>query len=377
MGSGFLVSAPLLVHEVGSWAPVAMAALLAIAYAVGAMIRINIRWAEPLDHTRTDGEHSRHTAHRASHAALSKLDPDSTRAVLEKLSHCVLAAAYVISVSYYLQLLSVFVLDRFAISSVTAQRALTTSLLLLIATIGTVRGLSALEKVEVYAVSLNLGMIAALLVGLCVFDTQAWLHGRLARVGLEGQDDGVHAARTLMGLLIVVQGFETSRFLGAEHPAAERVVTMRKAQWIASAVYLAFITLALPLFRTSEVAADVTAIVALVHPVAQALPALIVLAAAASQFSAAVADDAGCAGLGESLLRGRLSARGVYTVLGVVTIVLTWLTDVLSIISLASRAFALFYALQCAVTAAVSREQQHMPHNGSCLRAAWCWAFSV
>ena len=43
------------------------------------------------------------------------------------------------------------------------------------------------------------------------------------------------------GLIVTVQGFETSRYLGAEYDARPRIASMRLAQWIASAVYLAYI----------------------------------------------------------------------------------------------------------------------------------------
>ena len=48
MGSGFLVSAPLLAGVVGNLAVVCMAVLLVLAYAVGGAIRFNIRHFEPL-----------------------------------------------------------------------------------------------------------------------------------------------------------------------------------------------------------------------------------------------------------------------------------------------------------------------------------------
>lgn len=47
MGSGFLVSAPLVAAEAGVYAPFAMASLLVLAFAIGSMIRFNIRFAEP------------------------------------------------------------------------------------------------------------------------------------------------------------------------------------------------------------------------------------------------------------------------------------------------------------------------------------------
>ena len=49
MGSGFLVSAPLLAGIVGNLAVFAMAVLLVLAYLVGGAIRFNIRYFEPIE----------------------------------------------------------------------------------------------------------------------------------------------------------------------------------------------------------------------------------------------------------------------------------------------------------------------------------------
>lgn len=364
MGSGFLVCAPLLAGEAGLFAPVAMAVLLLVAFAVGSMIRFNIRYAEPeLEDDDEPGEHRLHRGHRqCSRSHWSRLE-QRVAAPVERASHVVLAGAYAVSVTYYLQLLAAFVLDRLGMHDLIAGRVLTTVVLAGIATVGARWGLRALERVETYAVSLNLGTIAALLVGLAIHDLGLATDGRLALPRLPFDDDLSHATRVVMGLLIVVQGFETSRFLGSDHPSEERVSTMRSAQLVASAIYLAFLVLMLPLFDGRALDADVTAIIGLVAPVAVVLPTLIVVAAVGSQFSAAVADDAGCAGLTRTMLAGRLSARWGYVIIGVATIGLTWLTDVLSIISLASRAFALFYALQCAVAVITARAHPDAPHR--------------
>ncbi|MCA9609310.1 MAG: hypothetical protein KC619_27100 [Myxococcales bacterium] len=351
MGSGFLVSAPLVAAEAGVYAPLAMGALLAVAFAIGSMIRFNIRYAEgALEEEGQDGEHRMHRGHQ--HATVGHWSSTERTAArwLERGSHVVLAGAYVVSVSYYLQLLAAFVLDRLGIHDELWSRIGTSGVLALITAIGAAKGLGALEKVETYAVSLNLGMIAALLVGLLVHDGALAWQGELSIPDLPPDSDPTHAGRILMGLLIVVQGFETSRFLGSEHPAEERVKTMRVAQIVAAVIYLCFVTLMLPLLGGS-LDASVTAIVGLVTPVAAILPVLIVIAAVGSQFSASVADDAGCAGLLGTIFGDRVSARWSYVLIGGAAIGITWLTDVFSIISLASRAFALFYALQCAVTA--------------------------
>lgn len=53
IGSGFLVSAPLLVREVGGYALYAMLGLCAVAYWVGGAVRFNIAHGEPCSRTAT------------------------------------------------------------------------------------------------------------------------------------------------------------------------------------------------------------------------------------------------------------------------------------------------------------------------------------
>ncbi len=58
MGSGFLVSAPLLAGIVGTWALACMAVLLLLAYFVGDAIRFNIRHFEPIENASIAIGHS-------------------------------------------------------------------------------------------------------------------------------------------------------------------------------------------------------------------------------------------------------------------------------------------------------------------------------
>ena len=53
--------------------------------------------------------------------------------------------------------------------------------------------------------------------------------------------------RLLTGILLIVQGVETSRYLGAEYDAKTRIHTMRYALLLSAAIYLLFIGLSLPL----------------------------------------------------------------------------------------------------------------------------------
>ena len=89
IGSGFLVSGPLLAREFGIYAAPAMALLLLLAYAVGAVMRFNIANAEP------------YIAQASTH------DPVAWFA---RVAQGVLAVAYAVSVAYYLKLLAAFAL---------------------------------------------------------------------------------------------------------------------------------------------------------------------------------------------------------------------------------------------------------------------------
>lgn len=336
MGSGFLVSAPLLAGVVGNLAATCMAVLLALAYAIGSAIRFNIQHFEPI-------EHSRHGSAQS----------------IAFLSRIVLAGAYFISVSFYLQLLAAFVLNAVGINNQLAAHGIATGLLVTIGSIGMWRGLGMLETVEKYAVAMNLGMIGALLVGLTAHNLRLLAGGDWALAEISSSID-FHDFRILLGLLIVVQGFETSRYLGDAHPAEQRVATMRTAQLVSTVIYLLFLGLATVLFHDG-VGADVTAIIEMTKPVAVVLPVLLSVAAIGSQFSAAVADNEGAGGLISEITHGKVSVRHSYLLILLVTIALTWGTNVNQIITYASRAFALYYMLQCMVAFLVAWQLPEIP----------------
>ncbi|EAQ80752.1 hypothetical protein [Blastopirellula marina] len=334
MGSGFLVSAPLMAGVAGYYALFAIGALLIFAYGVGAAIRFNIANFEPIENEQ------------------------GTPQTIAVVSRVVLAGAYFISVTYYLQLLAAFSLSGIGIENALFEHVITTALLVTIGGIGMWRGLDMLENLEKYTIALNLGMIGALLAALMIYNAQMWGSGDWKLPDVTARLD-FHGLRVLLGLLIVVQGFETSRYLGAEHSADLRIRTMRWSQIISGLIYVAFIALATVLFR-SNMDADVTAIIKMTRPVALLLPALLSIAAVGSQFSAAVADEEAAGGLIEDITHRKISIRAAYVIILTVTIFLTWATDVNQIIAYASRAFALFYMLQCVIALLVAGRKKEL-----------------
>jgi small neutral amino acid transporter SnatA (MarC family) len=332
IGSGFLVSLPLLVHDLGSYAVLGMGFLVVFSYLLGGAIRFNILHGEPL-------------------FAEPRQRPVDW---LEETSHLALALAYFISVTYYLTLLAAFLLKGVGITDPLAGKILTTAILVAIGVDGLIQGLRGLENIEEYAVGLKLAVIAAALAAL------AWLNLRLAAAGTWHLPHltasiGWHSIRTVLGLLIVVQGFETSRFLAGAYPPELRTRTMRYAQWLSGAIYLAFFLLAMVALNEQDVLdTEVTGIIAVLKPAASALPLLVIVGAIFAQLSAAVADAIGAGGLVEQTSQRKIDHRHAYPLIALVGVGLTWSLDIFGVIALASRAFALFYFLQCLVSASVA-----------------------
>jgi hypothetical protein len=329
IGSGFLIIAPLLASIVGIYSPLAVTAIVVLAYAIGSVIRFNIIHAEPLIHD-----------HKA-HPVIYKIDLTANAA---------LSFAYVTAVAFYLSLLSSFLLTYIGFSeSPNLERLLTTIIIIFIATTGYFRGLGGLEKLEAYSMSLQLSIVAALLIGILVYDYNFVQSGEELIFEVKGRDWFTKIC-ILSGILLVVQGFETSRFLGEKYNARIRVQSMRRAQLISGALYFVSVIALLPIVQTLDLEnIQIAKIVAATGLAAAVLPLMLIVAAIMSQFSAAVADTVGAGCLASESSSGKLSTNKGYLLVSFLAIVLVWTADLLEIISVASRAFALYYLLQCVV----------------------------
>jgi len=307
IGSGFLVVAPLLGYTVGHWAFAAMLGIVILAYAVGGAVRYNIRHVEDIsDAERTEN----------SFGNLFKWT--------ERAAKIVLALAYVIAITFYLELLAAFVLQLFSVTNQVLQKSIATVLIVFIGAVGFWRGLAKLEVLEKYSVDAKLAIIAGFLVGLLVVN--------------------IH------GAFLIVQGFETCRYMGNVYGTDERIIAMRLAQLLSAAIYVVFIGLASILLGSFSSISE-TGVIALATQVAVIAPYMLILGAATAQFSAAVADTLASGGLVEAATYGKLGHRNVYVAVMAVALVLLWSSHILSIIAYASRAFAAYYAIQCAMAA--------------------------
>jgi hypothetical protein len=330
IGSGFLVLAPILVRDFGHWAVLVMAGLCLTTYAIGAAIRWNI--------LVLDG-------------SFGLLPLNRWEVGLERLSSLALSFAYVISVCYYMNLYGAFSVSLTRFSDVFYGKLVTTVTLVVIAIIGWLRGLKGLERAEEISVGIKLAIIAGLLAGMVHYALGLLSGGTVVHNNVQV---GWGSLRVAFGLLITVQGFETSRYLEEEHDAATRIKTMRYAQWISAAIYILFIGLASVSFSAAFISPRETAVIQMTRQIAALLPVLLVIAALAAQFSAAVADTNGGGGLMQEMSKERISSRTSYVILVAASIALTWMANIYEIISYASRAFAIYYGLQSTLSTFLS-----------------------
>lgn len=338
IGSGFLVAGPLLAGLAGDWAIAAMLLLCGVGYLFGSAIRHNILHVEP------------------------EIESGASRPVrvIERASELALALAYFVSVAYYLHLFAAFGLRFGGVTDTLWIRMAATAVIAAVGAIGATGGLDALERVAVNAVGLKLTLILGLLAALLIAGGMAMVEGTFSW-DAPTPDFQLQDGRILLGLVILVQGFETSRFLGAAYDRETRVRTMRYAQWIATAVYLLFFLFITSYFTGDPITHDdETAIIDLLRPVGVMVAPVIILTALASQLSAAVADMNGAGGLLAESSGKRVSVKIGNLVTAVVAIGIIWATDIFGIIAWASRAFVVFYALQ-SLQAALSAWRKGQP----------------
>jgi hypothetical protein len=332
-GSGFLIIVPILAGAAGAYSVLAMAGVCALAYAVGSVIRFNIKHAEPVL-AGTPGE-----------ATLS----------LERCSDFALVLAYVISVCLYLHILSAFVLGGFHADTELNENLMTTAIIAIITAIGITKGLKVLGVLEQWGLYVTLLIIVLLIFGFARYDWTVWQSASGITLVKALKHTPWEVLTIVAGTLIVVQGFETTRYLGSSFDAEVRVRASRWSQIISTAVYLVFIAVALPVVHTLNGKYDDNSLIALVGVAAGVLAVPLIVAAALSQFSAAVADTLAATGNMQETTHGHLKSKWGCILVGGGAIALSWSASTVEIIALASRAFAFYYMLQCLVAISVSK----------------------
>ena len=331
-GSGFLVVVSVLGGSVGPYSVVAMGAVCGVAYLVGSVVRFNIRHAEP---------------------ELRRADTPWRVTALSTIAHIALIPAYVISIALYIRILSSYALGFFGLGSERNEKLLTTAVIGLILLLSLTMGLRALEATKKWSLVATVAIIVMLILAFGIYDARTLATGGLIFSSVPAGSLW-STVTVLAGTLIVVQGFETTRYLGGQYDAETRIRASRDAQIVSTIVYVLFITCATPLmhFMSADVTDD--ALMELTGIVAGWLTVPLALVAIFSQFSASVADAVGGSGSLVEVTRKVVSKKLTYLLICLCAIALCWATTTFTILALASRAFAFYYLVQCLVAIVVS-----------------------
>jgi hypothetical protein len=336
IGSGYLVCAPLLYYTVGDWAVFAMLGIVVLAYFVGTAIRFNIRHAEPIIYGSFGEKNPRAERGLDFNGEYKKFLVE-----LERFSNLVLAFSYIISVAFYLRLLSAFIFSGFFHPDPLYENLLTSALVLFIGISGYFKGLDFLAFLDRYGVAINLSIIFAFLVGLVIHDFHHF------SVEWHGKPITFETLQVLAGILLIVQGFETSKYLKEAFDVETRIKSMKLAQIISGFIYVLFIFLITPLFHVlNNIPLTATGIILLATALSVVMGFLIKVGPLVSQFSAAVADTSSAGGLVYMETHGRISSNLGYLALAVIDLVLIWSANIFQIIAYASKSFAFYYMMQ-------------------------------
>jgi hypothetical protein len=326
-GSGFLIIIPVLERTLGGLAIVGIAGVCGFAWLVGTAIRHNVRTVEPLDEE-------------------NRLDRTTHR--LEEAADLAIVAAYVISVALYLRIMAEYVVEYASSGSDDAERLLASGAVLLILGVGIVRGFAGLDMMERAALIAVLVLTTVLGGALFFTDVSDLLGGGVDIPSVPDRTLG-NVLLVLGGIVITVQGFETVRYLGAEYDRETRVWACRLSQLVSSSIYLGFVLVATPLMGTATGDGPDDTLIDITARVVPLLSLPIVLTAVLSQFSAATADTVAAHGNMQHLAARLMRDPRAYIASGVAALIMIWSISTFTLIVVASRAFALYYALQCVV----------------------------
>ena len=324
-GSGFLIIVPVLERALGGLAVVGAIGVSAVAWVVGNAIRHNIRVVEPL-------------------AARGRLGKANER--LERVSDVVIAVAYVVSVALYLRIMSEYIVEYVDPGADTATSTVAAAAVAIIVLVGVTRGFRGLDLME--RLALGAVLVLTTLLGATFFFESG---GQLLGEGVElppVPDTGLgHTMLVLGGIVITVQGFETVRYLGDQYDAPTRIWASRVAQAIAASIYIGFIVVATPLMGLGTPAGADSTLLDITERVAPLLALPLVVCATLSQFSAATADTVAARENLHAEFPHVLGGGRGYVLSGIAAVAMIWAIPTFTIVTVASRAFAAYYCLQC------------------------------
>lgn len=261
----------------------------------------------------------------------------------------VIVTAYVISVALYLRIMAQYLVGFFDSAGSTLWEPVIACLAVaMIVGIGAVRGFAGLDKLDRVSLAAVL-VLATVLGGVLLFHDARAAASASVRLPPIPSMPPLTALLVLGGIVIIVQGFETVRYLGDEFDALTRVRASRLAQLISSSIYIGFVAVATPVMGLGTKAGADSTLLDVTGRIAPWLALPLVLSAVLSQFSAAIADTAAAA---DGNLRGLnrwFKGPRPFLISGAAAIALAAAVPTLTIVAIASRAFAVYYALQAVI----------------------------
>ena len=327
MDVGFIVMSPAIVLLAGYWSPVFMLGICLLAIITGFVIAYNIRHYEPL------------------------IETDDPINRVGRMARFALVIASVTNIAYYTLLLTGLLLWPLGIYSDTNLAIGGTVILSALIVVGLAGGMEMLNTLGDRTTAFNLSAVLAVVAAFITYNIQELFAGTLNFPAVDtalGADD----LRKIIGLFVLVQGFEAARYIGVRFAAEERISTMRVAQIISSLVFVAFIASSLILFVEVKTDFSQTAIFKVSDEMGDFMPWLILFAAIGSQTSAIVNATSSRS---DMLVTYKVPRKATFLILLVPAIAIFLLTDINQAVALASRVFAIYFILQGLIALILAR----------------------
>ena len=321
MDVGFIVMSPIMVVLVGYSAPLFMLGLCLLAIANGFSISYNIRHYEPLIGTK---------------------DPANTIAAVAKWA---LFSASIVNIAYYTQLMMSLVLGPPGWYTASRVRITSIVVLLLVAVVGYRWGLAKLNRIGNRTTAFNISAVFAVIAAFVAYNIQEAFAGQWELVAYDPPVDAT-TFRQMIGFFAIVQGFEASRYIGAQFSAKVRISTMRRAQIIATVAFVTLLASTLLLYSQVRPEASATTVFVLADQVSAFLPWLLVVAAIGSQLSAIVNASSSRSDLLLEATHESIPRKYTFLILLIPAAMIVLLTDVTDAVAIASRVFAGYFAIQ-------------------------------
>lgn len=326
LGSGLLIIVTVLERTVGALSVFGAIGICVIAWLAGTAIRHNVIVVEPLQ-------------------AAGRLDRATER--LGRVADAVIVVAYVISVALYLRIMALYLVGLLAPGGSTVpERVIACAAVAVIVAIGILRGFRGLDRLDRVALAAVLFLSTVLGGALLFHDGTQLAAGTMTLPPVPPMN--LRTLLVLGGIVITVQGFETVRYLGDQFDPLTRVRASRVAQLIAASIYIGFVAVATPVMGLGSAAGADDYLLDITARVAPILAVPLVLSAVLSQFSAAIADTAAAEGNLRGLAHWFRGSRS-YLISGATAIALAATVPTYTIVAVASRAFAAYYALEAVV----------------------------